>query len=210
MIKYVLGTDLWMHPNLAGTMFRDRTLQFSERLKWNVDVDQNGFERDEYDHLNPIYVLIEDERGDHSGSMRLLPTTGRTMINEHFNNAINSGPIHDHKTWECTRFCLSPNSSPRTALKLFSSAGRLMQEFQVTSLVAVFDRSMLRKYRLSGVSPEILGDAELDGSSVMTGKWSFDLELLNTLMTRAKLDPVECELALANSCLLNERYKTYA
>lgn len=210
MIKYILGTDLWMHPNLARTMFRDRTQQFSERLRWNVDVDQNGFERDQYDHLNPIYVLVEDEQGNHAGSMRLLPTTGRTMINEHFSKALSDGPLQDSKTWECTRFCLSPNSSPRTALKLFSSAGRLMQEFDVTSFVAVFDRSMLRKYRLSGVSPEVLGEAELDDSSVITGKWHFDLQLLNTLMTRAKLDPVECELALANSCLLSERYKAYA
>lgn len=210
MIKYILGTDLWMYPNLARNMFRDRAHQFSERLRWNVDVDHNGFERDQYDHLNPIYVLVVDEQANHAGSMRLLPTTGRTMINEHFAMALSDGPLQDSKTWECTRFCLSPNSNPETALKLFSSAGRLMQEFDVTSFVAVFDRIMLRKYRLSGVLPEILGETDLNDARVMTGKWNFDIQLLKTLMTRAKLDPTECEIALANSSLLSEGYKAYA
>ena len=38
-------------------MFRDRASQFKTRLKWQVDVDENGFERDEYDALNPLYVM---------------------------------------------------------------------------------------------------------------------------------------------------------
>ena len=210
MIKYVLGTDLWMHPDLARTMFRDRAQQFSERLKWNVHVDQNGFERDQYDAINPIYVLVENEQGHHAGTMRLLPTTGRTMINEHFAMALSSGPIQDAATWECTRFCLSQDSDPRTAQKLFASAGRLIQEFDVTSLVAVFDRIMLRKYRLSGVSPTLLGDVKLGNSTVMAGQWYFDIKLLDCLMERANIDPVECELALANSSLLRERSKMYA
>lgn len=206
MIKYVLGTDLWMHPTLAQTMFKDRALQFSDRLRWNVDVDQQGFERDKYDRLNPVYVIVEDDQGNHAGSMRLLPTIGPTLINEYFSAALSDGPIHDSKTWECTRFCLSPNSTSRTALKLLSSAGRLMQEFDVTSFVAVFDKRMLRKYRLFGVSPEVTGEAKLGDSSVLTGKWYFDPQLLNVLMVRAMLDPVECELALSNTCLLSERY----
>jgi N-acyl-L-homoserine lactone synthetase len=210
MIRYILGTELWMHPNLARTMFRDRAQQFSKRLKWNVDVDRNGFERDQYDDLNPIYVLIEDMDGNHSGSMRLLPTTGRTMINEHFATALNDGPLHDPKTLECTRFCLSPNSNSRTALKLFSGAGRLMQELGATSFVAVFDSSMQRKYRLSGVPPEILGETVLDSSKIIAGRWHFDSQLSNTLMARAKLDPTECELALANSSLFREPYKVCA
>ena len=65
-------------------MFRDRAFQFKTRLKWKVDVDENGFERDEYDALNPLYVILENNLGRHEGSLRLLPTTGRCMINEKF------------------------------------------------------------------------------------------------------------------------------
>lgn len=49
-------------------MFRDRAAQFKTRLKWQVDVDENGFERDEYDALNPIYVVLENNLGRHEGS----------------------------------------------------------------------------------------------------------------------------------------------
>lgn len=210
MIKFVLGTDLWMHPHLARTMFRHRAEQFSKRLRWNVEVDQEGFERDQYDRLNPIYILVEDKQGNHAASMRLMPTTGRTMINEHFSRALRNGPIRDSKTWECTRFCVSPNAKPKTSLKLFYCAGRVMQEFDVTSLVAIFDRSMLRRYRMSGVAPQVLGEFEVGDTSVMSGQWHFNLKSLNALMTRAKLDPVECDLALANSCLINHELRVCA
>ena len=60
-------------------MFRDRATQFKTRLKWDVTVDAQGFEKDEYDALDPLYVIWENQAGRHAGSMRLLPSTGRTM-----------------------------------------------------------------------------------------------------------------------------------
>ena len=205
MIRYVSGTDLWLHPHLARTMFADRARQFSDRLGWPVDIDRNGFERDQYDPLNPVYVLVEDDKGHHAGSMRLLPTTGPTMINTYFASALQDGPIRDPAIWECTRFCLAPTASPRTAAKLFASAGRLMQEMNITALVAVFDRPMLRKYRVSGVPPAILGEGDVAGSEVMTGRWQFSRQQLQDLMHRAALDPLACELAIANSSFCNAR-----
>ena len=210
MINYVTGTDLWLYPDLARTMFVDRATQFSKRLGWPVFVDNQGYERDEYDRINPIYVIVSDNFGHHSGSMRLLPTTGATMINDVFAPALDGGRISDPSVWECTRFCLSPAAGPRTAAKLFASAGRLMHELQVQSLIAVFDRLMLRKYRISGVSPEILGDGNVAGASVMTGRWQFSHAHLSDLMRLADLDPLECELALANSSLMEARDRRYA
>lgn len=57
MLRYIYATDLNDHPKLARTMFRDRADQFKFRLGWNVSVDDVGFERDEYDELNPLYVI---------------------------------------------------------------------------------------------------------------------------------------------------------
>tara|TARA_R110002110_G_scaffold415511_1_gene650290 strand:+ start:1049 stop:1699 length:651 start_codon:yes stop_codon:yes gene_type:complete len=201
MIRYVLGTDLWHYPELAQTMFRDRAIQFSERLAWKVDVDRKGYESDQYDALNPIYVIIEDVSGRHAGSMRLLPTTGRTVINEHFLTALEDAPITSSTTWECTRFCLSPSAAPRTAAKLFAAAGRLMQELNVTLLVGVFDHLMLRKYRISGVAPEVLCEVDVAGTFVLIGQWQFCQAQLKDLMRGASLDPLEYELALVNSSL---------
>lgn len=202
MITYVLGTDLWLKPRLAQSMFRDRTVQFSKRLKWPVQVDTRGFERDQYDGQNPIYVAVVNESGIHAGSLRLLPTTGRTMLNEHFSSALDGQAVVDEHVWECTRFCLSPSANSKTAAALLAAAGYLMQELGIRAIVAVFDRSMLRRYRASGASPEVLGQTEQGGSKIMAGLWRFNQPQLKSLMQRGALDPLECQIAFANSSLL--------
>lgn len=206
MITYVLGTDLWLNPRLAQSMFRDRAIQFSERLRWPVEVDTLGFERDQYDVQNPTYVVVTNESGTHEGSLRLLPTTGRTMVNEHFSSALDGQVIVDQHVWECTRFCLSPSANRKTAAALLAAAGYLMQELDIRAFVAVFDRLMHRLYGASGASPEVLGQTEQGGSTVMAGIWRFSGPQLKSLMQRASIDPLECQIAFANSSLLEEEW----
>ena len=94
MLRYLYADQLDEFPQLRDTMFRDRADQFKTRLNWDVSVDENGFERDEYDDLNPLYVIWETPQGTHSGSMRLLPTSGRCMVNEHFSELMNGDLIN--------------------------------------------------------------------------------------------------------------------
>ena len=124
MLRYVYASDLEDHPKLAATMFRDRADQFKTRLGWDVTVDENGFERDEYDGLNPLYVIWEEPDGSHGGSMRFLPTTGRTMVNDHFSDLI-SGPINSPSIWECTRFCLTRGAGSHVAAALMLGGGEI-------------------------------------------------------------------------------------
>ena len=107
MIRYIYGNDLHKFPKLARTMFLDRADQFKTRLGWDVTVDDRGFERDAYDDENPLYVIWENRDGSHGGSMRLLPTVGRTMVNDHFIHLTDGVRIESPLIWECTRFCLS-------------------------------------------------------------------------------------------------------
>lgn len=81
MIHYLYADQLKTYPILRDTMFRDRALQFKQRLGWDVEADAAGKECDDYDALNPLYVIWENEAGNHGGSMRFLPTTGPTMVN---------------------------------------------------------------------------------------------------------------------------------
>ena len=48
MLRYIYADQLHTHPKLAASMFRDRADQFKTRLKWDVNVDAQGFERDEF------------------------------------------------------------------------------------------------------------------------------------------------------------------
>ncbi|MDC0913006.1 acyl-homoserine-lactone synthase [Paracoccaceae bacterium] len=123
-----------------------------------MDLDENGFERDEYDALNPIYVILENNLGRHEGSLRLLPTTGRCMINEKFCFLLGGSSLSSPLIRESTRFCLAPKAFKHSASKLMLAAGEVMLGFGVEQSVAVFDHTMRRIYRRIGATPEILAE----------------------------------------------------
>ncbi|WP_118133307.1 acyl-homoserine-lactone synthase [Oceanicella sp. SM1341] len=180
MIRYVCADELARFPRLAATMFRDRAIQFSHRLRWEVSVDDIGAERDQYDALNPIYAIWQRPDGSHGGSMRILPTTGRTMVNEHFRHLNGGVEISTPLVWECTRFCLAPSAmrNPREAAlipaALMLAGCELGLRFGLTHAVGVFDARMIRIYRSLGWSPEILGREGTGRSAVAVGLWPVD------------------------------------
>ena len=112
MIRFVYGDELHKYPYLKQTMFQDRADQFKRRLGWDVSVDLAGEERDQYDALNPLYIIWEGAGGRHGGSLRALPTVGRTMAAEHFLHLTDGVRIQSPLIWEVTRFCLAPDAGP--------------------------------------------------------------------------------------------------
>ncbi|MEM6533367.1 MAG: acyl-homoserine-lactone synthase [Myxococcota bacterium] len=186
-VRYCYAATLHEKPVLQDTMFRDRAAQFQVRRGWDVTVDPHtGWEQDQYDtpEVNPLYVIIQDEQGRHVASCRLLPTDGRTMLEEIFPHLTPNGPFRSPLVWECTRFCLSPSSNKR------ADAGRLLLRASLelgmmagaTQAVAVFDAPMIRVYRGLGCPPEVLGTQD----GISAGVWNANEELRETL---AKLGP---------------------
>lgn len=174
MLHYLYADQLTQFPTLADTMFRDRARQFHDRLGWEVQVDARGHERDEYDALNPLYVIWQRDDGSHGGSMRFLPTTGATMVNDHFLHLTGGVTIQSPLIWECTRFCLSPGAGRATSAALALGAGELMQAFDLHHYVGVFDTRMQRIYRLMGLEPEVIGAAGQGRERIAVGLWSMD------------------------------------
>ncbi|MEM6482222.1 MAG: acyl-homoserine-lactone synthase [Pseudomonadota bacterium] len=199
MLRYVYGNDLHQHARLADSMFRDRACQFRDRLGWDVTVDIKGHERDEYDELNPLYVIWEGPDGLHRGSMRFLPTTGRTMINEHFTDILGGGTIVSPLIWECTRFCLAKGAESRIAAALMLGGGELMQHFGVAHFAGVFDARMVRIYRMIGSSPEVLGSKGEGLDRISVGLWEFTEEARRYVSRRAEVSPQLSELWFRSS-----------
>ncbi len=181
MIRYLYGGELSAFPKLRDTMFRHRAAQFRDRLGWDVTVDGQGWERDEYDALNPLYVVWEAPDGRHGGSMRFLPTTGATMINDHFPQLTGGARIASPLIWECTRFCLGPNAAPRVSAALMLGGLELGLRHGLSHAVGVFDARMVRVYRALGWSPEILGAQD----GVAAGLWAFRPALRDGLLRKA-------------------------
>ncbi|MEO9820479.1 MAG: acyl-homoserine-lactone synthase [Paracoccaceae bacterium] len=184
MLRYVYGHDLHKFPKLRDTMFRDRADQFQTRLGWDVSVDRDGMEVDQYDELDPLYVIWEQADGSHGGSMRFLPTTGRTMVNEHFGDLM-SGPIKSPTIWECTRFCLSQGAGSHVAAALMLAGGEIMQNFDIHHFVGVFDARMVRIYRMIGSSPDVLGTSGEGRDKISVGLWHFEPDAQARVARRA-------------------------
>jgi acyl homoserine lactone synthase len=184
MLRYVYANDLHKFPKLARTMFQDRADQFKTRLGWDVTVDENGEERDQYDALNPLYVIWEQADGTHGGSMRFLPTTGRVMVNEIFGHLTGGSPVCSPLIWECTRFCLAREAGGNIAGALMLGGGEIMRNFQVRHFVGVFDRRMVRIYRSIGSSPEVLGTEGTGRDQINVGLWEFTPESYEVVAKR--------------------------
>ena len=190
MLHYVYGHDLLAHTRLADSMFRDRGAQFADRLGWAVAVDVNGHERDSYDALDPLYVIWELADGTHGGSMRFLPTTGATMINDHFSHLCGGVRIESPLIWECTRFCISPRADRRAAAGLVLGAGELMLTFSIEHFCGVFDPRMERIYKLYGIAPDVIGASGAGPDRIAVGLWemrqtAYDDMLRRLAITRA-------------------------
>ena len=189
MLRYIYGDQLKAHERLTAEMFRDRADQFKIRLNWEVNVDAHGFERDEYDDLNPLYVIWENADGTHGGSMRFLPTVGRVMVNEHFPHLLGGGSISSPTIWECTRFCLSRGANPKVAAALMLAGGEIMEGFGVEHFVGVFDARMVRIYRRIGSSPEVLGQEGEGRVQISVGLWHFASVAKAQVAQKAGLSP---------------------
>lgn len=189
MIRYLYADQLGDYPLLATSMFRDRAVQFHDRLGWAVTVDASGEERDEYDGLDPLYVIWERSDGTHGGSMRFLPTTGRTMVNEHFADLLGGGTIESPAIWECTRFCLAPKAAPEVSAALMLAGGEIMAGFGIRHFVGVFDQRMARIYRLIGAAPEVLGRRGTGRDAIAVGLWHFSERLQASVARSAKISP---------------------
>ncbi len=187
MLRYIYGNELADYPILQDTMHRDRAVQFSERLNWAVTIAENGWERDEYDQLNPLYVIWQNLDGTHGGSMRFLPTTEQTMVSDHFSELLNGQEICSPFIWECTRYCLGQQSNSRVAAAMMLAGGELMRAFSLTHLLGVFDPRMVRIYSMIGASPEVIGSAGEGRDMISVGLWAYRPEDREKVLRKAGL-----------------------
>ncbi len=185
MLRYIYADELYKYPVLARGMFRDRADQFKTRLGWDVRVNEQGEERDQYDALNPLYVIWEEPDGSHGGSMRILPTTGPVTVNDVFGHLTGGSPIHSPMIWEVTRFCLSRTAGPHTAGAIMLSGGEIMEGFGLTHIAGVFDARMIRIYRLIGSSPVVLGSEGTGRDQISVGLWPYSADDCNRVAERA-------------------------
>ena len=125
-------------------------------MNLDVTVDTNWRELDEYDQLNPLYVIWEDAGGRRGGSMRTLPTLGQTMTSEPFRHLTHGVHVASPFIWECARFCLSPAAKPGVAAALLLAGCEMGLRFGLEHAIGVFDARMPRIYGRIGWMPDVI------------------------------------------------------
>ncbi|TPI13040.1 conjugal transfer protein TraI [Mesorhizobium sp. B4-1-3] len=153
-------------------MYRLRHRVFSDRLNWDVSAD-GDCEVDHFDGLNPCYLLLRglDRRVD--GCVRLLPTTGPTMLRDCFAVLLANRPAPaDSRIWESSRFALDlPSSAPKQAgiavgtYELFAGMIEFGLSRDLSRIVTVTDLRIERILRRAGWPLERLSDPQTIGST---------------------------------------------
>ncbi|QDY68407.1 acyl-homoserine-lactone synthase [Qingshengfaniella alkalisoli] len=185
MIRYIPADRLNEFTKLRDTMFRDRADQFKTRLGWDVSISDQGEERDEYDALNPLYVIWQNRDGTHGGSMRFLPSTGPIMVNDHFAKLLMGRPIRNPKIWECTRYCLARGVEPRVSAALMLGGAEIGMAFDLTFAVGVFDARMMRIYQRLSWPPMVMATSGEGRDAISVGFWSFSDDVINRLSLKS-------------------------
>ena len=200
MIHYIFADMLDDYSKLRDSMFSDRGAQFKDRLKWDVDVDQYGKERDQYEREAPLYLIAATPDGRHAGSMRFLPTTGRKMVHEHFLGSTDGVRMGDVPfIFEFTRFCLSPNAPRETAAKLMLGAAEMGLASGLSHAVGIFYAPMILVCRRLGWSPTILGTKGEGRDAVSVGLWTFTADVLPSLRSMSGIQEEESQTWIRNA-----------
>lgn len=178
MIVVVEEHNASEHRDLLDQMFRLRARVFRDKMKWPVIVE-DGMERDKYDDEGPVYVLHTDDAGKVlKGSLRLLPTTGPTLLSEVFSDTLpDAALLSAPSIWECTRFCLDAEALMKdwreemllASCTLIEGLGTVALRSGVTSVLGNFAPSMLRVYHRIGCAVEVVGCTRRHGHPVYLG-----------------------------------------
>ena len=171
MIQFLYADQLSQNTTLADSLFMDRAAQCYLRLDWEVTVDDFDWVMDEYDLLNPLYIIAASPDGRHAGSVRIMPTLGRIMTNEHFTHLTGGVRIASPLIWECTRFCLAPDAPIGVAAALLAAGTEMGIRFGIEQALGVIYAKTVPIYRRIGVMPDIIGTDGNGRDAISVGLW---------------------------------------
>jgi N-acyl-L-homoserine lactone synthetase len=166
MIRLIQGSQRDRFPREIDEMHRLRAHVFHERLGWDVTV-KDGWEIDEFDALNPLYLLSVDEGGRVRGSLRLLPTTGPNMLADVFSALLPAGQtVRSATVWESSRFSVdrtaaaerSPNRLNRVTGELLIGIVEVGMLAGLTEVVSVYDLYFQRILARANCHAEPIGE----------------------------------------------------
>ena len=176
MIRIIPRSSAQLFPDVVDAMFRCRAQTFHERLGWDVVV-KDGYERDRFDDINPLYIAsVDPTTGEYWGSIRIMPTTGPNMLRDVFSCLLDDGEVVESATiWEASRICaVSKHGQPERAKggvnyvvsEMCIAICELAPLAGLTQIVGVCDAPTFRVLRAAGCEPQMLGTPRRIGETM--------------------------------------------
>jgi N-acyl-L-homoserine lactone synthetase len=192
MIRMVTRDNAERHVSNLYQMHRLRKAVFKDRLGWDVSVS-GELEFDEFDALEPSYLLSMDRYGILNGCVRLLPTTGPNMLRDIFPSFVTKGAVpRSERVWEASRFAVGKNATTaeagvsQTTYDLLIGVLKFGLSNGISTIACVVDVRMERILRRVGWQLERLGPAHRIGNTIaMAGQLDVSSQILRALEARA-------------------------
>lgn len=195
MFTIVQADQYAANAELLDQMFRLRKRVFKDQLDWDVPVE-GECERDGYDAMKPAYILwTDDERTTLYGSLRLMPTTGPTLLYDVFRRTFPDAiDLAAPGIWEGTRMCMDevalerdmPDVDPGRAFCLMLLAlCEVAMAHGVHTMISNYEPHMARIYKKAGAELDQLGKADGYGKRpVCCGAFEVSDRILDQMRTK--------------------------
>jgi N-acyl-L-homoserine lactone synthetase len=158
MMQLITADYYSIFTDAVTEMHRLRYRVFKERLDWDVQFS-GDMEIDAFDALRPAYLIQRARDHRVQGCVRLLPSTGPTMLRDTFPVLLDGAPAPTSPTiWESSRFALdlAPETQQATrglataTYELFAGMIEFGLSRQLTEIVTVTDVRVERILRRAG------------------------------------------------------------
>ncbi|MBI1981776.1 MAG: autoinducer synthesis protein [Methylocystis sp.] len=174
MIALLPGESRALFPRLTDEMYGLRLSAARARLDRPLGAVNRLTVVDYFDSLDPLYVLALNDAERVVGALRLLPTTGVTMLNDAFAASSPQRPrIESPLIWEASRLTLEATENSQAQEKIIDrtigefgvALNEIAQAAALTHVVGVFDSGAHRLLSSRGCAGETLTPPiSLDGA----------------------------------------------
>ena len=192
MIRVIDGRLRHKYTEEIDSMHRIRKKNFYDRKGWDVPI-VNAWEIDGYDALCPLYLVCISANGKVTGGLRLLPTTGFTMINDTFSVLLpDAKRIESPLIWESSLFSVDHEADVaagsgrigRATAELGLAMNEIGMEIGLTHIVTVYDAFMHRVLKRAGCAGEPISEPRKIGAA-LTYAVFFDVGMKTDAALRA-------------------------
>ncbi len=178
-MQAIVHADGPLSVELGSALARYRYHVFVEQLGWDLPVEDERFERDQFDRSDTVYVIARDEAGSICGCARLLPTTRPYLLKELFPFLLAEhmqAPEEDG-VWELSRFTANMGGDAEhgglewAIRPMLAMVVRRALQLGVRRLIGVTFLSMERLFRRIDVHAHRAGPAHRIDNRMVVACW---------------------------------------